>query len=185
MIFSYIVINKILYSEMQSQFSMLLTLNSLLFSACMILATVLSLRDPGYLKRENDDDPDEFLKLLIAYDAVLLCPDCQVLKTPRSRHCADCNRCVDTFDHHCPWINNCVGHNNYKIFYSFIVVQNIYLVSLLDLIVSYLFAPNYLCQNDKECLWTDQTSSWFSSLIWVLFLMGLFFFFSVFSLCYV
>ena len=42
-------------------------------------------------------------------DPTQLCPDCLVVRTPRSRHCGTCNRCVERFDHHCPWINNCVG----------------------------------------------------------------------------
>ena len=49
-----------------------------------------------------------------------MCPDCRVLRTPRSRHCAICNRCCDRFDHHCPWINNCVGLNNNNSFVCFI-----------------------------------------------------------------
>mmetsp|Transcript_34702 Transcript_34702/g.53223 ORF Transcript_34702/g.53223 Transcript_34702/m.53223 type:complete len:126 (-) Transcript_34702:775-1152(-) len=57
-----------------------------LFYSCLFLTTVLSLMDPGYLKRECDDE-DAFLRLLIKYDPASLCPDCQVLKTVRSRHC--------------------------------------------------------------------------------------------------
>jgi hypothetical protein len=49
-----------------------------------------------------------------------LCPDCQVLRTPRSKHCAICNRCVARFDHHCPWINTCVGIHNHNVFLVFI-----------------------------------------------------------------
>ena len=49
-----------------------------------------------------------------------MCPDCEVLRTPRSRHCAICNKCVERFDHHCPWINNCVGIHNHNAFLTFL-----------------------------------------------------------------
>lgn len=50
-----------------------------------------------------------------------LCPECQVIRTARSRHCAICNQCVERFDHHCPWINNCVGINNHNAFLMFLI----------------------------------------------------------------
>lgn len=50
----------------------------------------------------------------------MLCPDCEVIRTKRSRHCNICNRCVERFDHHCPWINNCVGAGNHIYFLLFL-----------------------------------------------------------------
>ena len=61
-----------------------------------------------------------------------MCPECEVLRTPRSKHCAICNRCVERFDHHCPWINNCVGVNNHNSFLVFIVI----LLTVLVLIIA-------------------------------------------------
>ena len=48
-----------------------------------------------------------------------MCADCEIIRTPRSRHCAICNRCVERYDHHCPWINNCIGINNHRAFLFF------------------------------------------------------------------
>ena len=53
-------------------------------------------------------------------DPLHLCPECMIIKTPRSRHCSICNKCVERYDHHCPWINNCVGIKNHRSFMIFI-----------------------------------------------------------------
>ena len=77
-----------------------------LFGLCLILWLTAWMRDPGYI---NKDPQLDFLDLLDTFEANCLCPECEVIRTPRSRHCNMCNKCVDRFDHHCPWINNCVG----------------------------------------------------------------------------
>ena len=76
-------------------------------------------KDPGFIKPYPQVD---FLELLQLIDPIQLCPDCLIVRTPRSKHCAVCNRCVERFDHHCPWINNCVGRQNFCMFFLFIVV---------------------------------------------------------------
>ena len=60
-----------------------------------------------------------------------MCPDCEVLRTPRSRHCAICNHCVERFDHHCPYINNCVGIGNHNSFLLFLVSLQMLIVALI------------------------------------------------------
>lgn len=85
----------------------------------MFIPYVMATRkDPGTLK----PDPElEFVELLQKFDANELCPDCKVIRTPRSRHCSVCNVCVERFDHHCPWINNCVGANNHNNYLFFVI----------------------------------------------------------------
>jgi len=89
--------------------------------ALFILSVVFHLlsvcSDPGYIKKPKVD----FFTMLKDFDPVLLCPDCEVIRTDRSRHCSVCNRCIERFDHHCPWINNCVGIRNHGYFMTFLV----------------------------------------------------------------
>lgn len=70
--------------------------------------------------------------MLKNFDPVLLCPDCQIIRTARSRHCSICNRCVERFDHHCPWVNNCVGVKNHFLFMKFLVSVVFLLVAVLS-----------------------------------------------------
>ena len=62
-----------------------------------------------------------FMELLKDVSPADLCPECKVIRTARSRHCAICNQCVERFDHHCPWVNNCVGINNHNGFLVFLL----------------------------------------------------------------
>lgn len=83
------------------------------------------------------------MEVMKIFDPVLLCADCEVVRTDRSRHCSICNKCVERFDHHCPWINNCVGINNHGVFMSF-------LMSMLGLLfVTFIsLCLNYDCYNN-------------------------------------
>lgn len=65
------------------------------------------LKDPGYLHKKNGTKLIELLEKGI--DCTNICPECEITKPLRSRHCDICNKCVGVYDHHCPWINNCVG----------------------------------------------------------------------------
>mmetsp|Transcript_17198 Transcript_17198/g.21717 ORF Transcript_17198/g.21717 Transcript_17198/m.21717 type:complete len:122 (-) Transcript_17198:666-1031(-) len=95
-----------------------------------------SWRDPGYLSPSYD-----FLELLSKVHPCEMCPDCQVLRTPRSRHCAICNRCVERFDHHCPWLNNCVGVNNNNAFLIFLISLSLTMLAVIVSCLETLIAP--------------------------------------------
>lgn len=76
------------------------------FVLSLFFCSVAKFRNPGHLKK---DPSINFLDLLEEFEANCICPECEIIRTPRSRHCNICQVCVDRFDHHCPWINNCVG----------------------------------------------------------------------------
>lgn len=69
--------------------------------------------------------------MLKHFDPVLLCPDCEIIRTNRSRHCSICNQCVERFDHHCPWVNNCVGTKNHHYFMCFLTFVALLLVTVI------------------------------------------------------
>ena len=83
-----------------------ITLCLILFAVTALSHIVLLNKNPGYLEKPKTIS---FLEMLQEFDPVMLCPDCEVVRTEYSRHCSICNKCVERFDHHCPWINNCVG----------------------------------------------------------------------------
>jgi len=98
-----------------------------LFGITMVFWVIASMSNPGILKR----DPElNFIKLLDTLEASSLCPECEVIRTPRCRHCNLCQVCIDRFDHHCPWINNCIGKGNWAKFYVFVCCQALYLFSV-------------------------------------------------------
>ena len=66
-------------------------------------------------------------------DFDLLCIECRVKMTARSRHCFLCNRCIDNYDHHCDWLNQCIGRANAKPFFAFILTLDLFLVFQLIL----------------------------------------------------
>jgi palmitoyltransferase len=102
--------------------------DSILFGLTFLFFTLSAFRDPGYLSRHKKIP---FLNMLKNFDPVLLCPDCEVIRTNRSRHCSICNQCVERFDHHCPWVNNCVGTKNHHFFMLFLSTVTVLLLSVL------------------------------------------------------
>lgn len=154
MLATYLVNVLIIFPANSNRETVFELVHSVLFGVCIILNVMLSVKDPGLLRlqkqegaeasqdidgKKTDCKYEKFLKLMMNYDVNTLCFDCEILRTPRSRHCYQCNECVDVFDHHCPWINNCVGKNNYRTFFVYIWVQFMYIFVLTFLLGCSLF----------------------------------------------
>ena len=99
-----------------------------LFGLSMVLSICVWQKDPGYLEKMPTFD---FVTMLETFENSCICPECEVIRTPRSRHCNLCNRCVDRFDHHCPWVNTCIGRGNFHFYYAFLVTLSLFLCCTL------------------------------------------------------
>ena len=101
------------------------------FGLTAIFHAIALCRDPGYLKKPIEVS---FMQMMEKFNPVLLCPDCEIVRTDRSRHCSICNKCVERFDHHCPWVNNCVGLNNHNPFMIFLICMFMTLVMTIIIV---------------------------------------------------
>jgi len=94
---------------------------SYFFTATSVSAILMMIflvnSNPGYITRPKGIN---LSYLYQTYKYSEICPDCVILRPPRSRHCHYCDKCVQKFDHHCQWVNNCIGARNLGWFYSFI-----------------------------------------------------------------
>ena len=58
-----------------------------LFSMSLLMFLAVWKKDPGYLKKDNSID---FFSIIDKFDVNQLCPECEVIRTDRSRHCNVC-----------------------------------------------------------------------------------------------
>ena len=143
------------------------------FSFLLLLTFLIAtLRDPGYLKRDPTID---FQSLLDNTDPYNICPDCKVIRTPRSRHWNICNMWVERFDHHWPYINNCVGYRNHAYFLAFIILV---ILNMIVITAMMIFAIIRGPHRDKS--WSFMRNTYpvevFYGLAGVLFISLIFFF---------
>ena len=125
-----------------------------MFALTIVLHMICLTKDPGYLKRPKGV---LFMDMMKIFDPVLLCADCEVIRTDRSRHCSICNKCVERFDHHCPWINNCVGVNNHGVFMGFLVsMWSLLLITFISLCINFDCYENFTAIREPgSYLYTD------------------------------
>ena len=105
-------------------------ITNIIFGCSILSFLICWLREPGCLVKDTSLN---FYELLELFDPNMLCPECEVIRTPRSRHCNICNKCVSRFDHHCPWIDNCIGSRNHGWFLLYIILTLTYVCLLLSM----------------------------------------------------
>ena len=102
-------------------------------------------------------------ELLDDEDLEYYCDVCQAYVGDRSKHCGDCNRCVELFDHHCKWMNNCVGAKNYREFLILIsLVFSQSLVYMFNLLIGMLLILPFI-RGDQ---FKDTFEQWYGVAWW-------------------
>lgn len=121
-------------------------------TALILFFTLASFKNPGYVTRDGSID---FQDLLDKCNPLDMCPECKIIRTPRSWHCNICNMCVERFDHHCPYINNCVGYWNHTYFLLFIlmIVVNLLYNATLTIWSLVIFVQDY--EEFKKHKWSE------------------------------
>ena len=120
---------------LDNDYSYFLT-NLILFFLAIISYFVLLKVKVGYmfnyeLVNESNEPP---LKLLIDKGKNLknYCPNCYIEKNEKIiTHCFICNKCVYDFNHHCFWLNCCIGGSNKYFYFIFLLMNLIYVLSLI------------------------------------------------------
>lgn len=102
-----------------------------------------------------------------------MCPECKVIRTPRSRHCNICNLCVERFDHHCPYINNCVGYNNhvYFLLFIFFIVANLIYNAILT-VWSIIFFIKLTPTDFNKWKWEHLNNDHFNNTLYNIFYLS-------------
>lgn len=100
---------------------------AMLFSAAFVEAGIIP-RAPKSVTQVPPPGPAPTTKIDGQDVPLKLCMTCNLYRPPRSKHCRDCDVCVEQFDHHCPWVCNCVGKRNYRFFVGFLITLTIFIL---------------------------------------------------------
>lgn len=113
----------------------------LAFNILSVLAfAYASIKSPGYLQRLDVTEKPTWSDLVYQVNFNLLCPECEIIRPPRSRHCYLCGSCISRFDHHCEWLNSCVGGQNNVGFFVFLWIFLGNIIVTILLIIFFIYA---------------------------------------------
>ncbi len=108
---------------------------------------------------------------LYPYDFTLFhpgqeCRTCNLLKPPRSKHCAVCKRCVARLDHHCVFINNCVGYGNQH-WFLLLLLSTALLTTYGGALGLRMISENARARSSLFSLWKRPEQSWHHYFIFI------------------
>ena len=123
---------------------------SLITSWALLLFIVIffflsAVKDPGIHRRGNK----RLLELIESVDFDRICPTCEIVRSPLTRHCVICNKCVERYDHHCPWIDTCVGVKNHNFF--LVLLISTFTSSALNVCLGIAASITLLFDTDLKC----------------------------------
>jgi hypothetical protein len=64
---------------------------------------------------------------------LIYCDVCNIYQSEYTKHCNECNCCIEYQHHHCPWIGKCIGRKNKIYFFLFNICWVSYLIYFLFL----------------------------------------------------
>ena len=99
--------------------------------------------DPGIIPRQLGKPPSYRRKtdfIMVSNGSFVkfsYCYTCNIIKPPRTSHCAKCDNCCQRFDHHCLWLGTCIGKRNYKYFFLLLItlIINIFIVVIYNICI--------------------------------------------------
>jgi len=125
---------------------LLVVLLAIIYSSLTFCLFRAGSTDPGIFERRYDyairflEEKKCNFKVVIQGHLMRLsiCYTCNILRPPRTSHCAVCDNCVEKFDHHCIWLGTCVGKRNYKYFFFFLsscIILAVYSIAVCTTII--------------------------------------------------
>lgn len=108
-------------------------IGTIIYSLQFLTFTIIALKNPGIPSNnyyeEYFKDPS---KGRLKYEK---CSRCGSLMNMDGSfitfHCATCDCCIENFDHHCPFMSKCIGRGNIVLFYLFLVLTPLYIITLI------------------------------------------------------
>lgn len=102
----------------------------------LYIYTYIFLTNPGFPKKIDENMVNK------SKEKYMFCRICEnwVTIESKTRHCSQCNICVEGHDHHCSWTSKCIGKNNVYYFYFLIFW-------IIVIIIYYTFA--FLIAHEK------------------------------------